>query len=210
MKNENLLIFGDSYTTYDGYIPAGYATYYPRAGAWDVADVSHTWWSMLAAETESRIVMNNSWSGSTICNTGYAGDCSQTSSFIHRLQVLIDNGFFTENKIDRILVFGGTNDSWSGNACGGLQFSDWTAEDKKRILPGISYFLHIMQEVLPKEKIHVIINTELRAEVAQGMADICRQYEIPFTQLADIEKLEGHPTYAGMTQIKDQVLQHMH
>ncbi len=206
MQNENILIFGDSYSTYDGYIPKGYATYYPRAGAWDIEDVSHTWWTMLADETKSRIVMNNSWSGSTICNTGYAGDCSKTSSFIYRLSQLMENGFFTENNIDRILVFGGTNDSWSGNTCGALQFSDWTANDLKQILPGISYFLYTMQKVMPKEKIHVIINTELRAEVSQGMADICRQYQIGYTQLADIEKIEGHPTYLGMKQIKNQIL----
>ncbi len=209
MQNENILIFGDSYSTYHGCIPAGYATYYPRGGAWDIEDVTHTWWSMLAADTGSRIVMNNSWSGSTICNTGYAGDCSQTSSFIHRLNVLIENGFFVENKIDRILVFGGTNDSWSGNTCGSLQFSDWTAADLKQILPGISYFLHSLQDVLPKDKLHVIVNTGLREEVSQGMVDICKHYQIPYTQLADIEKIEGHPTYLGMTQIKDQLLANM-
>ncbi len=206
MQNESILIFGDSYSTYNGYIPEGYATYYPRAGAWDIEEVSHTWWSQLAAATDSRIAMNNSWSGSTICNTGYAGDCSKTSSFIHRLDLLIENGFFTENQIDRVLVFGGTNDSWSGNRCGDLQFSDWTAADLKQILPGISYFLHRLQDVMPKDKIHVIINTDLREEVSGGMAAICKQYGIPYTQLADIEKIEGHPTYLGMTQIKDQLL----
>ncbi len=206
MRNENLLIFGDSYSTYYGYIPEGYATYYPRGGAWDIEDVSHTWWAMLAEETDSRIVMNNSWSGSTICNTGYNGDCSTTSSFIHRLEELIENGFFEKNKIDRILVFGGTNDSWTGNTCGELKFSDWTDADRKQILPGISYFLHTMQRVLPRENIHVIINSELRAEVMQGIAAICQHEQIPYTQIADVEKIEGHPTYLGMKQIKDQIL----
>ena len=97
MKNEKIMIFGDSYSTFEGYIPEGYAVYYPRA---DVTDVSKTWWYMLAEETASEIVLNNSWSGSTICNTGYSGDCSKSSSFIFRLTKLIDEGFFRKNKID--------------------------------------------------------------------------------------------------------------
>ena len=81
MKNEKIMIFGDSYSTFEGYIPEEYAVYYPRH---DVSDVSKTWWYMLANETASEIVLNNSWSGSTICNTGYNGDCSKSSSFIFR------------------------------------------------------------------------------------------------------------------------------
>lgn len=49
------------------------------------------------------IVMNNSWSGSTICNTGYRGDCSDTSSFIHRREVLIEDGFLLKIKLTECL-----------------------------------------------------------------------------------------------------------
>ncbi len=111
MKNENILIFGDSYSTYEGYIPEGYLFYYPREDQITVRDASKTWWKMLETETESKIVLNNSWSGSTICNTGYNGDCSKTNSFIFRLSQLIDGDFFKENNIDRVFVFGATNDS---------------------------------------------------------------------------------------------------
>ncbi len=206
MRNEKIVIFGDSYSTFEGYIPHGYAAYYPQPELLKVSNVSHTWWRMLENETGSTVILNDSWSGSTICNTGYEGDCSQTSSFIHRLELLTENGFFKENELDRVLVFGGTNDSWTGNRCGDLKFSDWTAEDKAEILPGMCCFFDKLITVVPKEKIHVIINSELREDVTDGMVDICCIYDLNYTMLENIEKIDEHPTYNGMVAIKEQVV----
>lgn len=206
MNNEKILIFGDSYSTFEGYIPECYGPYYPKIGEGLVEKVSQTWWKLLESATSSEIVLNNSWSGSTICNTGYNGDCSTTTSFIFRLQQLIDNGFFIKNQIDRVFVFGGTNDSWTGNACGELMFSDWTAEDKNLVLPGISFFISKLLKAVSKEKIHFIINTDLRSEIENGILEICKHYDISYTKLSNIDKYEGHPTYKGMEQIKDQIL----
>ena len=104
MNLKNVLIFGDSYSTFEGYIPVGYITYYSSLGReeTDVKSVNETWWYQLLKETDSRLIQNNSWSGSTICYTGYNGsDCSKTSSFICRLKKLQDAGFFKENEIDK-------------------------------------------------------------------------------------------------------------
>ncbi len=206
MYNEKIMIFGDSYSTYAGYIPKGYAVYYPHTNIPSVDDVSKTWWHMLASETGSKVILNNSWSGSTVCNTGYSGDCSKTSSFIFRLSQLIENGFFSENEIGRCFVFGGTNDSWSGNSCGELKFSDWTEDDLRSVLPGISFFAHKLLSVVDKEKIHFIINTELRAEISSGIEEICKHYGLKYTRLSEIEKINGHPDFKGMCEIKDQIL----
>ncbi len=207
MFKENILIFGDSYSTFDGYVPNGYAVYYPNEGIPCVDGVDKTWWKMLESQTNSRIALNNSRSGSTICNTGYDGDCSKTSSFIFRLGQLIDNGFFNENNIDRVLVFGGTNDSWTGNSCGKIKFTDFKEEDLKLILPGISYFAQKLLSVVEKNKVAFIINTELRADVTDGIIDICNHYGIKTVVLKDIDKINGHPTFKGMTAIKNQVLE---
>ncbi len=206
MKNERILIFGDSYSTFKGYIPEGYAVYYPCEGHVTVDDVSKTWWQMLLTETDSKLILNNSWSGSTICNTGYSGDCSKTSSFICRLEKLIESGFFEKNELDRVFVFGGTNDSWSKNACGELMFDSWIADDLFRVLPGICYFTHKLLSVVSKEKVHIIINTGLGDEITNGLLGICEHYDLKYTKLHDIDKLSGHPTFAGMTAIKDQIL----
>ena len=69
----NILILGDSYSTFEGCIPEGYATYYP---ALDVTRAEQTWWSRVLRATGARLAQNNSWSGSTVCHTAYDGvDC---------------------------------------------------------------------------------------------------------------------------------------
>lgn len=203
MKNEKIVIFGDSYSTFEGYVPEGYAWYYPKA---DVTDVSRTWWDMLANETESEIVLNDSWSGSTLCNMGYEGDCSKTNSFICRLTKLIDEGFFRKNKVDRVFVFGATNDSYIEVPAGELIFDHWTEDDLKMILPGVSYFIKKLLEAVPEESVHFIVNTDLREEVSKGISKICDHYHVKYTVLSDIEKVQGHPTYQGMISIKNQVI----
>ncbi len=207
MKNKKILIFGDSYSTYVGYNPNGYAVYYPQGAIPCVDDVSKTWWHMLEKETESHIVMNNSWSGSTVCNRRYGDeDCSNTNSFIHRLDLLIADGFFEKNEIDCVIVFGGTNDSWTGHPCGEPQYSDWTYGDKMVVLPGYSCFIDKLLSVVPKEIVCAVVNSELRADFTKGVADICEHYGIKRIQLENIDKINGHPTFKGMTAIKEQVV----
>ena len=58
MKLGNMMIFGDSYSTYAGYIPAGYAVYYSghREGAPDVSDVKKTWWGRILETTDATLI----------------------------------------------------------------------------------------------------------------------------------------------------------
>ena len=106
MTFNNVLIFGDSYSTFEGYIPQGYDVYYTKNGDNDVKSVDKTWWYSLITETNSKLVLNDSWSGSTIGYTGYGNsDCSKSSSFIRRLRKLSEEGFFENNtmKKDRFI-----------------------------------------------------------------------------------------------------------
>ncbi len=210
MKNEKILIFGDSYSTFKGYIPEGHAFYYPKEeDQWGVTDVSKTWWKMLETETESEIVLNNSWSGSTISNIGYSGDCSKTSSFMFRLSTLIEQGFFAQNELDRVFIFGATNDSWIDNPCGKIMYEGWTAEDLNHALPAICWFINKLLTVVPNQKLCYIVNTGLRDEIRNGIIEICEHFGVKHIELNDIDKIQGHPTYQGMLQIKNQVLKNL-
>ena len=102
--SNNVLIMGDSYSTYEGYIPEGYATYYSPEGRGADKPVTKmccedTWWMRFLKATDGTLAQNNSWSGSTICYTGYEGDCSRSSSFIYRYRCLCEQGFFEKHKI---------------------------------------------------------------------------------------------------------------
>lgn len=200
---KNILIFGDSYSTYEKYIPEGYDTFYPCL---DVQEVEQTWWAKYIRKINGHLVQNNSFSGSTICYTGYNGDCSNTNSFIYRYRQMKTNGFFDKNKVDTILVFGGTNDSWVEAPLGEMQFSNWEESDLFQVFPAICHFAYCLKNDLPHAEIIFIINTELKVEVQKGIAEIAKYYGLKALQLEDIDKAEGHPTAKGMQSICDQLL----
>lgn len=209
MNFGNILIFGDSYSTFKFHIPEGYAYYYSNGERTetDVRKVQETWWHQLISETDSKLILNNSWSGSTICHTGYGGvDCSKTSSFIHRFDELIQNGFFKREKIDTLFIFGGTNDNWAGVPEGELKFSDWTDSELHLVLPAISFFINMACEALPHARKVFIINTELKKTVTDGIIKACEHFGIEYVKLEEIEKDSGHPTIKGMTSIKNQII----
>ena len=200
---ENLVIFGDSYSTYEGYIPEKHAIYYPKL---DVTDVENTWWKKFIKKSGYNLILNDSWSGSTICYTGWSGtDCSQSSSFIYRYRKLKNEGFFKENSIDNVIVFGATNDSWCEAPLGEIKFDNFSESDLYSVLPAICYFAKTLREDLPSAKITFVINTELKDAVSNAIKEACKRYGHTFVELVDITKESGHPTIKGMQEIVEQI-----
>ena len=209
MSLGNVLILGDSYSTFEGYIPEGYACYYiPREKLeTDVRKVEETWWHQVISETDSTLLLNDSWSGSTVCNTGYSGDCSKTNSFICRLNKYIADGFFEKNRVDTVFVFGGTNDNWANAPIGDIKFDNITNEDLFCVLPAMSYFLKSLSDTLPNAKIYCLINTDLKVDIADGYKQIAEHYAVKPICFENIDKMNGHPTIIGMKDIKNKVLE---
>lgn len=215
----NIFILGDSYSTFEGHIPEGFASYYRKSGPWylvsqpneaqpserDVRTVEETWWYPLAKEN-GKLILNCSWSGTTICNTGYDGCDNSDKSFIARLEKLLDEGFFEKNKIDTFFLFGGTNDSWSNAPLGEKIHTGQTKEDLYCVFPAFSYLINLICERLPDTKLYCIINTLLKPEIAEYYEAVCKEQGVDAIVLHDIEKICGHPSVAGMGQIKDQIL----
>ena len=208
MQN-NTIIFGDSYCTFKGFIPKGYLPYYTERKCYktDVTDVSQTWWYQVFNEANLNLVLNDSWSTSTIGYTGYYDmDCSASSSFIYRLKKLIEAGFFQENEIHKAFVFGGTNDSWSNAPLGKPDHRNWEHEDLYEVLPAIDYFLHLLKQTIPHAEIYCLVNTGLKPEITNWMLQVCERYGIVPIVFDHIDKKCGHPTIQGMLDIKHGVL----
>lgn len=211
----NTLIFGDSYSTFAGCIPAGNATWYDtaeehdEAHTTDVNAVEQTWWYGLLQETDSVLLRNESWSGSTVCNTGYDGADFSGWSFIDRFDRLARDGFFEQDTVDTLLLFGGTNDSSANSPVGELQYDGWTKEQLYCALPAFCYLLSRMKAVLPNTRIIWLLNTDLRMEIEEGILAACQHYGVESLCLRDIDKITGHPSIAGMKQIKEQVLSYL-
>jgi hypothetical protein len=204
---KNVLILGDSYSTFAGYVPEGYEIYYSHAekAETDVRNVEETWWHRLSAEMDLNIVLNESWAGTTLCHTGYKGDCSKTSSFIYRLEKLIAENFFEKNDIDTVFVFGCTNDSWANSPLGEIKLGDYQADDLFFVCPAIGYLVSRLKEIMPDGNIVFIINTNIKAEIKEAVKAVSDHNGTTYVELSRIDKLCGHPTVKGMREITEQV-----
>ena len=199
-SKRGISILGDSYSTFKGFVvPDTNYVWYPQEKAEnnDVQDVRQLWWHQMIREHGYRLCQNNSFSGATICHTGYKGDDYSDRSFCTRLRYL--------GSPDVILVFGGTNDSWAKSPIGDFQYGNWQKSDLYHFRPAMAYLLANLQNYYPGTEVYVIINTELSEEVTSSMKTICDHYNVKYIQLVDIEKQWGHPSQKGMKAIADQV-----
>lgn len=203
----NVMIFGDSYSTFAGYIPDGYAVYYSteEREQTNVRRVEETWWHLLCTEHSFKLIRNDSWSGSTLGNTGYNGDCSKTSSFIYRLEKLEADGFFHEHEIDTVFIFGCTNDSWANAPLGEIQLNNFKNDDLFSVCPAIGYFVARLKEILPEANILFLINTDLKPEIADAVIAVSEYNKTDYLKFTSIDKRCGHPTIQGMHDIKEQI-----
>lgn len=201
---KNIFILGDSYSTFAGYNPEGYAVYYDGNVA-GVRSVDQTWWHILSEKIGGRVIRNCSFSGTTICNTGYGGYCPG-ESFICRFDRLAEAGFFRENHVDELFILGGTNDTWVPSPVGSLKYDGWTEDDLKAALPAFCYLLHRVKECVPDARVVNILNdVVIGSLLAEGYREASAHYGADLVELGDFEMEDGHPTAAGMAEIAEKV-----
>ena len=209
IKLGNVFILGDSISTYYGYIPEEQVSFYyddSRHGT-DVNNVNQTWWKKVLDATDSTLVRNDSFTGTTICHTGYSGTDRSDRSFVARLEKLAAEKYFEENKIDTFIIFGGTNDSWANAPLGELQWENWTKEDLYKVLPAFCYLVKRVKELVKGARIVFILNWGLKDEINTNFKYVCEKEQIELIELGEIEtQAEGHPTVSGMKKIADEVL----
>lgn len=200
-KTKTFSVLGDSYSTFEGYIPDGNACWYFKNSDSenDVRNVEETWWHQFAERNGYELLLNESYSGSTICNTGYDGADYSDRAFTKRMFNV------TAGNPDLIVIFGGTNDSWANAPIGELKFNDWTSTDMYSCLPACCFMLEYFTAVAKDSQIVFLINSELKKEVTEGITAACKHYGVQCLLLKDIDKIWGHPSIKGMTQISDQL-----
>lgn len=197
-------ILGDSYSTFEGHIPEGNATWYtaiPVNDRTDVTDVRQTWWWQLISEGGYRLGVNDSYSGSTISYTGYDMADYRDRSFITRLPRIVSS--------DILLIFGATNDSWAGVPIGEYEYQKLTLGHLYQFRPALKKLLTEAQNRNPGTRIIFIINSELKPEITGSILETCNSLNVESIQLHDIDKRNGHPSIKGMAQIKDQILNYL-
>lgn len=192
-------ILGDSYSTFAGFIPAGNASWYLPApkNHNDVCKVEQTWWFQTLQQLDGRLEKNESYSGSTVCNTGYNKADARTTSFLARVSRL--------GKPDLIFVCGATNDSGAGVPIGEYKYRDWTAEELYSFRPALAKLFADLKRLYPKAEIYFILNTDLSAAVNESVHTVCRHYGVPCLDLRNISKQDGHPGIEGMKAMAEQI-----
>ena len=205
-SSKSISILGDSYSTFQGYLQpyTNAVSYWDNVEAMntDVHHVRETWWHQFIKKNGYRLCVNNSFSGSTICYSGYktvGPDFTDYSdrAFVTRLDKL--------GCPDIIFVFGGTNDSWAGSPIGEYKYSGWTREDLFSFRPAMACMLEKMIDRYPNVKIYFLLNDDLREEIDESVKAICSHYEVDLIELVDIHKINGHPSVKGMRQICEQI-----
>lgn len=197
-------ILGDSYSTFEGWMqPDTMRSWYFEAESaterTDVIRVGETWWWHLIDRMDWKLEVNNSYSGTTICHTGYNGEDYSSRSFIARMADL--------GTPDIIFIFGGTNDDWARVPMGGFQYDRFRPADLYSFRPGLAFLLTKMKERYPTADLYFIVNSDLREDITGSIRTICDQSGVPVIQLNGIDKLTDHPSAKGMTQIADQIVE---
>ena len=145
------------------------------------------------------MILNDSYSGSTICST--ERESMPETHFNIRTDRMIKNGFFKENRIDTIFVFGGTNDSWINSPIGEIKYDDITEDDIRMVLPAFSSLISKLKAASPSSKIIPLINCDIKDQIRDGFEEICRHYELTYIKFDALDKTSGHPNRNGMKKI---------
>lgn len=198
-------ILGDSYSTYEGCLtPDTNSIWYYRPESTqlhrgnDVRLVEQTWWHQVIRRMGGVLERNNSYSGATVCCTGYRGDDYSDRAFITRSNKL--------GEPDVILVCGGTNDSWANAPIGEYVYGNWSRQELYAFRPAMAKLLHDLRANYPTARIVFILNSELKPSINESVHTVCRHYGVPCLDLRDIDKQQGHPSVKGMAAFADQVV----
>lgn len=196
-----LAVLGDSYSTFAGFIPKGNACWYNSPAdhkRTDVTKVEQTWWWQVANEGGYKLGAIESYSGATICNTGYRDEDYSDRSFVTRCTNL--------GNPDIILICGATNDSWANAPIGDYKYANWKRVDLYFFRPAMAKMLNDIKLHYPNVEVYFILNTELKKEINESVLEVCKHYDVPVLELVDIDKKSSHPSVKGMKAIAQQVL----
>lgn len=203
----NVLILGDSFSTFAGHIPEGYKSWYSAENKYAGVDtVEHTWWHLLMTETKSNLLLNSSYSGSTVCNTTYGGKDSSAYSFVTRADELIADGFFKENKVDTVIIYGGLNDCWAAVPRGEPLYEGFTDADLYSFYPALSYLLNAIGKASPDTRILVIIEAQLDGSMKDGIGEVAAHYGAQTIAMPSMDLQGSHPSAEGMRTIADTIV----
>lgn len=146
-KGKYVSILGDSISTLDGYNPAGYGIYYGRKSKInnDVQDFKDTYWGKLINYLNANLLVNNSYSGSTVVQEFKEMDFHTSVS-----PVRINHLNSDTEEPDLIIFYMGANDYYRNKPC------EYNFESKFDFVGAYYYTLNELLLRYPKAEIWCI------------------------------------------------------
>lgn len=150
-KRKKLSIFGDSISTYIGYIPEGNAVYYngTRAG---VTSVEDTWWMKTINALGYKLLVNNSWSGRAVSSVRDGSSAHATDAGYKEANVLqLKDGDILP---DVIIIALGANDFNSECPIGDYDGSTAIPTDPSTFTNAYAMMLDLIMTNFPLAKVY--------------------------------------------------------
>lgn len=190
-------IIGDSISTYQDFVPKGYATFYPYPTA-DVNDVNQTWWMQAINKIGGSMFINNSYSGSCVAAGG-----SSSSNNINRLKELV----VSNQHADVIIIFMGSNDC---NDRSGVSASNFNTQYREMLekINELCDGVEIVLCTLPKSNLY---SAARQTEFNGIINKIAKDYSLKVINLDKVDLVphlvdSAHPKTSGMTAIANQIV----
>lgn len=130
-KGKTVSIVGDSISTFSGYIPSGYESFYPTSaiaqqGTGSLTKVEQTWWYQLCKESGLTLLTNASWSGSWVTGSSTSTTNAKCAASTKRVNDLVNS---VGTKPDIIICYIGINDLFNSDVISrGVTLGDWTPD----------------------------------------------------------------------------------
>ena len=160
LQGKTFSILGDSISTYAGYIPDGYVTYYPNG---NVNSVTKTWWYKLMEETGLVLLKNASWSGSRVSGNS-VGQTAAAGCSTKRINDLKGDN---DEIPDYIFIYISTNDWGLSNPTLLGDFSSKSELPEEGVISTIAnayaLMLYKIRTTYPTSKVYCITSLEGRA-----------------------------------------------
>ncbi len=205
LSNASIAIYGDSVSTFAGYIPQDFAYYYPQETL-DVKTVGDTWWYKLYQNNGLNITINNSISGTGVINAGAMPGYNGLSQ--KRVDLLIQENV----PVNLVIVYLGINDCKVG--------TDVTSF-KRAYKQMIEMMINTLGDVdivlctLGASTFSYVNCYNLRIEYNNAIRDLASQYNLSIVELDKVITEENkeqymanmlHPNKKGMDVIYTAVM----
>lgn len=167
-KGKKLSIYGDSITTYAGWIPTGNASYYNGNNA-GISNVNQTWWKETIDALGYDLLINNSWSGRAVSSVRdtQSGHTTDAGYKQENIDVLGDNG-----TPDEIIIKLGINDFNSGCELGDYDGSTVLPNDPTKFTDAYAIMLDRILTTYPQAKVYCCTLMQCERSGSTGFPEI--------------------------------------